>query len=212
MSKTVTFYYVRHGETRFNLRGRVQGVCDSPLTAKGIHDAERARDALKNIDLKRAFSSPASRASDTAEIIISAHPGLQVEIIKDLHEFDYGSFEGELHHSPEMLKEFDARRESRDYTDVGGETLEKVEKRIDGAFAEMIERCEDGDHILVVSHGTYCQRIINHLFHFDYHTLPAYKEGRDVVPNGGIMTFRSTDGEWELLHLPQEPEEFGKKD
>ena len=37
--KKITFYYVRHGQTLFNILGRLQGWCDSPLTEKGIADA-----------------------------------------------------------------------------------------------------------------------------------------------------------------------------
>ncbi|CYX48093.1 phosphoglycerate mutase [Streptococcus suis] len=28
-------YLMRHGQTRFNLQGRIQGACDSPLTEEG---------------------------------------------------------------------------------------------------------------------------------------------------------------------------------
>ena len=36
MSMKVNFYYVRHGQTLFNRLGRMQGMCDSPLTEKGV--------------------------------------------------------------------------------------------------------------------------------------------------------------------------------
>lgn len=36
----VNFYYVRHGQTLFNRLGRMQGMCDSPLTEQGIEDAK----------------------------------------------------------------------------------------------------------------------------------------------------------------------------
>ena len=32
----VIMYFVRHGQTRLNEKGRMQGVCDSPLTTQGI--------------------------------------------------------------------------------------------------------------------------------------------------------------------------------
>ena len=31
-----TFYLMRHGQTLFNLRRKIQGACDSPLTKRGI--------------------------------------------------------------------------------------------------------------------------------------------------------------------------------
>ncbi|MCI8606749.1 MAG: histidine phosphatase family protein [Hungatella sp.] len=41
--KKVTFYYVRHEETLFNVLNRMQGWCDSPLTEKGVSHAKEAR-------------------------------------------------------------------------------------------------------------------------------------------------------------------------
>lgn len=38
-----TFYLMRHGQTRFNVQGRIQGACDSPLTEEGIEQAKAAR-------------------------------------------------------------------------------------------------------------------------------------------------------------------------
>ena len=42
-----TFYVMRHGQTRFNLQGRIQGACDSPLTELGIEQAKSARQHFK---------------------------------------------------------------------------------------------------------------------------------------------------------------------
>ena len=37
----VIMYFVRHGQTRLNEKGRMQGVCDSPLTTQGELQVER---------------------------------------------------------------------------------------------------------------------------------------------------------------------------
>ena len=47
--KKVTFYYVRHGGTLFNVLNRMQGWCDSPLTDQGIREAEEAKELLKSV-------------------------------------------------------------------------------------------------------------------------------------------------------------------
>lgn len=41
--KTIYYYYVRHGETVFNLENRMQGITDSPLTSKGIEQISKQR-------------------------------------------------------------------------------------------------------------------------------------------------------------------------
>ena len=67
----ITFHYVRHGETLFNVLDRMQGWCDSPLTQHGIQQALEARQQLLPITLNRAFSSTSERCIDTANIILS---------------------------------------------------------------------------------------------------------------------------------------------
>ena len=42
------FYIVRHGETMFNVKGRIQGWCDSPLTKLGVSQAKELGKKLKN--------------------------------------------------------------------------------------------------------------------------------------------------------------------
>ena len=59
----------RHGQTEWNLEGRRQGQLDSPLTAKGVLDAQQivAQAAAWPVDV--IVSSPLKRAYRTACII-----------------------------------------------------------------------------------------------------------------------------------------------
>ena len=47
--KTVNYYFVRHGQTLFNRYRHLQGWSDSPLTEKGVHDAQHAGDFLAEV-------------------------------------------------------------------------------------------------------------------------------------------------------------------
>ena len=40
---TKTLYLMRHGQTVFNLKGRIQGASDSPLTTLGVRQAQSAK-------------------------------------------------------------------------------------------------------------------------------------------------------------------------
>ena len=42
-------YLMRHGETLFNVRRKIQGWCDSPLTENGVKQAKAVREILKDI-------------------------------------------------------------------------------------------------------------------------------------------------------------------
>ena len=71
-----TFYLMRHGQTRFNLQGRIQGACDSPLTELGIEQAKAARRYFEEegITFTRVYSSTQERACDTAELALGFQP------------------------------------------------------------------------------------------------------------------------------------------
>ena len=60
---------VRHGETDWNLEGRLMGQKDVPLNDKGREQAELLKIKLANIEFDCCYSSPLSRAKETARII-----------------------------------------------------------------------------------------------------------------------------------------------
>ena len=77
---------VRHGESTFNVEGRVQGHLDeSSLTAKGLADARQVGEALTRIAFNAIYCSPLQRAGQTAATIHAALasqaavPAIQVE-------------------------------------------------------------------------------------------------------------------------------------
>ncbi len=86
----------RHGETRFNLQHRMQGLCDSPLTAAGEASAEKLglglRDAGLAIDA--AFSADTGRHRRTAQLVLRAFSGVSGTETAALRECDFGGFEG----------------------------------------------------------------------------------------------------------------------
>ena len=88
-----TFYLMRHGQTLFNLRKKIQGACDSPLTELGIKQAQAAGEYFKNIELDYAYSSTSERSSDTLELIIGTDA--QYTRMKGLKEMNFGIYEGE---------------------------------------------------------------------------------------------------------------------
>jgi broad specificity phosphatase PhoE len=90
------FYYLRHGETDWNVAGRLQGHTDIPLNANGVGQARTAAKLLRGCGITRIVASPLSRAWFTAEMV---NHQLQVPLEADaqLKERSFGSFEGLLH-------------------------------------------------------------------------------------------------------------------
>lgn len=60
---------VRHGETDWNLEGRLMGQKDIPLNDRGREQAEILRNKLADMSFDCCYSSPLSRAKETADII-----------------------------------------------------------------------------------------------------------------------------------------------
>lgn len=208
--KTVHFYYVRHGETQFNMWNRMQGACDSPLTRNGIYQAEMARDALKYVRFDLAFCSTSGRTRKTAEIILKPH-GIEAIDCKGLKEVNFGDFDGIVRDS--WQEEIRKRHETESWDDIGGESMADVRKRIGETLEMAVERAKDEDNVLLVSHGTYYLNILEYLFGInrgDYYQK-RISEGRQAMPNGGIFTFTYKNGEYQIDQLMTAPDEFKTK-
>jgi uncharacterized phosphatase len=67
--KITTICLVRHGETEWNLIGKLQGRTDIPLNPTGIKQAEECSMFLSDFNWDVIIASPLKRAKQTAEII-----------------------------------------------------------------------------------------------------------------------------------------------
>ena len=86
-------YIIRHGQTDWNVRHRLQGKTDIPLNENGRRMAGEARDKYRDIRFDICFSSPLLRAYETARIVLG---GRGVPVITDerLSEMGFGIYEG----------------------------------------------------------------------------------------------------------------------
>ena len=92
-------WFLRHGQTEWNLAGRIQGRLDSPLTASGIAQAQHQAELIQTIAGHVAagsggiYVSPLGRARQTAAIDLAGHGSV---IDPRLSEIDTGAWEGRL--------------------------------------------------------------------------------------------------------------------
>ena len=89
------FYFVRHGQTDWNLEHRAQGQTDVPLNAAGQQQAIDAAQSAAQVTFGTICSSPLSRAVETASAIAKV-TGADVSIVEDLIECSWGVREGDV--------------------------------------------------------------------------------------------------------------------
>ena len=88
-------YWIRHGETPGNRDRRVQ-VPETPLSERGVAQAERLGERLREVGLVRLLSSDLARARMTAEAVASA-TGLEPELHDVYQERNFGDLRGTLY-------------------------------------------------------------------------------------------------------------------
>ena len=89
----VKLYIIRHGQTDWNVAGRIQGRQDIPLNAQGRLQARALAEGMSERPVTAVYSSPQIRALETAKAI--AEPlKLTVELLPQLMEISYGTWEG----------------------------------------------------------------------------------------------------------------------
>ncbi|GAB6857789.1 histidine phosphatase family protein [Microbacterium xylanilyticum] len=183
---------VRHGQTDWNLEGRIQGSTDIPLNDTGRAQARDAARRLAGTPFDHVYASPLSRARETAEIIAS-ELGLPAPLITvGMREHEFGDAEGMLW--DQYVERFRARRE-----DVpGAETVEALTARalasLDRiALAARRRSAPRVESVLICTHGGVIRALLEHV---SGGTLPAPGER---LGNGSVHRFAMDGGGLRLL-------------
>jgi broad specificity phosphatase PhoE len=162
-------YIVRHGETDANLRGVFQGRVNSQLLESGFELARQVGAALVDVRFDAAFSSPLSRAWDTARTVLDASGNADVPLQREerLLEISMGDFEGKRFRPGE--REVDAEAVRLFFEDPfafagfpGGEDVHAVMARTQGFLAELAAR--EFNTVLVSTHGFALRAMLNGLY------------------------------------------------
>ena len=190
MIEGTTLVVLRHGQTDLNATGRFQGQADIPLNATGVAQAESARRRLAGIRFDAVYSSPLSRALDTARLI---RPDADIATDPRLMEIDVGSWSGRTW--DEVKAEMpDYERNYANGVDFRrsptGETLAEVVARGLPAAIEIAER-HPGGLVLVVAHGLLLNRVIHALLGLEGRVLGG-------LGNAHHSELLFTHGAWRL--------------
>lgn len=141
---------VRHGETDWNVLGKLQGRTDIRLNESGILQAEECSEFLKSLQWDVIITSPLKRAKETAEII-NKNLNLSLIEMKDFLERDYGEAEGML------LEERKVAFPGKSYPNQ--EDRLTLNNRVMSGIQEINQRYA-GTNILLVTHGAVINAIL----------------------------------------------------
>jgi len=150
-------FLIRHGQTQWNLKKLFRGWVDIALSPVGIRQAEATAKVLSGFNIDAVYSSPLSRARQTARIIARPH-GLGIACLDGLKDLNFGHWQGLPHQKvrkqwPEIYGKW--LRKPHKIRIPGGETLDEVRRRSRSALDQILTRHDNGT-VAVVSH-----RVVN---------------------------------------------------
>ena len=141
-------HLIRHGMTRNGKLQRYEGATDSPLSEEGLALLRQASFSPSFI-----FCSPLLRARETASVLF---PDAAVELVSDLREMNFGSFESrgwwEMENDSAYRAWVDGGCTGRC---PGGEDLAEFSARVTEAFRSLVQSASStgAEEIAVIAHG-----------------------------------------------------------
>jgi len=164
------FGLLRHGETEWNTKKRIQGFNNSPLTAKGIIQTKEWAKTLQQWQWDQIYASDLGRVKQTAAIL---NQSLQLPTFFDkrLREQNWGDWEGLT--IPVIKKDYNQELKKRvalgwEFSAPGGETRSSV---LDRVFEALQSICKNhpGKKTLIICHHGVIKAILYHLSNRQFH-------------------------------------------
>lgn len=200
MAKTQVFL-VRHGETAWNVAGKIQGHQDSSLTTTGIAQAKALAKHLQHQLFSACYSSDLKRAYQTAHYITQQQPIILHECLR---ERNLGIFQGLTRQAlrerfPQAAQAYQTQPE---FTIPQGESLHSFHQRCITCL-EGIAAHHPHQSILIVSHGGVLTALFKHTL-----GLALTHPRRFEIANTSVNVFIYQPEHWflqawgSLAHLP----------
>lgn len=166
-----TLVLVRHGQSLWNLENRFTGWEDVPLTERGLAEAARAGELLREagVHYDQGFTSELFRAQETLRIILEELGQTDLPIVRDkaLNERHYGALQGL--NKAETIEKYGAEqvhiwRRSYDVPPPEGESLKDTAARtLPYLDATILPLVKAGKNVIVAAHGNSLRSIVMQL-------------------------------------------------
>lgn len=181
------FTCIRHGQTDWNVEGRLQGSIDIPLNDTGEDQARAAQAAFKASNTTMAIVSPKQRCLQTLAILQQAHDVPHI-VEMALVERSFGDYEGQIRaditaHHCGALPDLD-----------GVEPWEDVKTRAKTTVLAHLDRYPE-EQLCFVSHGGFISALAEAL---------KQEKGPNLT-NCTMITFEETADGWRT-YIPSNPD------
>ena len=151
-----TVFLIRHAECQGNIEDKLSGITDFKITDNGKKQAKLLATKMKDLKISKVYTSPLSRAIDTAKIIMEECQIKKLNIVNSLREINYGVCDGmawteinkkyptikkewkEIHHYPIGIEKQEL------FTELQNRMIKTIKK---------ITNDNLGERIAIVSHG-----------------------------------------------------------
>jgi broad specificity phosphatase PhoE len=180
MDTSTRLYLIRHGVTLQSAEDRFSSAVGVDLSDEGRWQASRLAERLLHEQLAALYSSPLSRAMDTAAIV-AGDCGLPIETRDGLREIDHGHWEGLTRRDVEsrFADEYAAWEEDPfTFSPQGGESGVAVLARTLPVIRDIVIT-HPGQRVLVVSHKATIRLVLCSLLGIDGR---GYRDRLDQAP------------------------------
>jgi len=215
----IKIYIARHGETIWNVEGRIQGRSDPDLSPRGVAQSLALLEQLKNRPISAIYTSTLKRSIFTAQPI-AKFLNLPIRKQPELDEIAFGIMEGVQVSSlsEELKREWERFKEDRfNYHIPGAENFTDVANRL-RPFKEKILRDHAGREVLVIGHMIVNRFLIGMLLEYPLEEIQRTEQHNGFVylveRNGQARVSHFIDGEIRegFFHAPpKDPSEQSRQ-
>ncbi len=139
-------YFIRHGQTDWNVRKLMQGQTDVPLNDTGRAQAQQMAQSLQGVTFDKVFCSPLCRALETCKAVVDEN---KIVVDQRLIERNFGEYEGQ---SLQLMLDKGFWNENGTQTFLHAENLSQVVARVYDFLDEITQKYPK-QNVLVVAHG-----------------------------------------------------------
>jgi broad specificity phosphatase PhoE len=192
----IKIYIARHGETAWNVEGKIQGRSNPDLTPQGVAQSLALLEQVKDRPISAIYTSTLQRSIQTAQPI-AAFFNLPIQKQPELDEIAFGIMEGVqvVSLSEELTREWERFKENRfTYRIPGAENFTDVATRLK-PFKERILRDHTGQEILIIGHMIVNRFLIGMLLEY------PLEEIQRVEQHNGFVYLVERNGEARVSHI-----------